>query len=270
MYNNEEEKKSSATAKTALGLAIGGLSLAAVQGGVLGDGYGTGGGLLGGLFGGRNGYTTEQLARGRQAETELAVIHQYMIPTWSEISDLKKEVAVNKAVDHKNQEINHLLFKRAEEQSACGFELNKMRTESAFALARQEQQCCCDKTNAKVDYLNALQEQRTASAFALANQKTDCNYDKLANEIECTYNRLDAKTNSAFAISNLETDAKLCEATRNLVRGEVYLSPASLADPYAAGTNVLMSRHVNRYSTGCGGWFNTGDCGCNGYGNWNW
>ena len=38
------KRKASATAKTALGLAIGGLSLAAVQGGVLG---GNGGGCCG-------------------------------------------------------------------------------------------------------------------------------------------------------------------------------------------------------------------------------
>lgn len=49
------KRKASATAKTALGLAIGGLSLAAVNGGLLGgnngcDCTGNNGGLLGNLF----------------------------------------------------------------------------------------------------------------------------------------------------------------------------------------------------------------------------
>ena len=52
------KRKASATAKTALGLAIGGLSLAALQGGVLGGNgggcCGTNRGLLGNLFGGNN------------------------------------------------------------------------------------------------------------------------------------------------------------------------------------------------------------------------
>lgn len=273
---HDDEKKSSSTAKTALGLAIGGLGLAAVNGGVFGGGECGGGGLLGGLFGNRG--NCEQLARGRQAQTELAVIHQYLMPTWCELSDLKKQVAVNAAIESKNNEITHLLFKRAEEQSACGFELNKMRTEAAFALAEQKSQCCCDKLDNKIDYVSTLQQQRSDASFALARQeqqcccdrlntKIDCVGDRLAADIDCTYNRLDAKTDAAFVVNNLQTDAKICDATKNLVRGEVYLSPASLADPYAAGTNVLMSRHVNRCG-GCSGssWFG-GDCGCNGF-NW--
>lgn len=267
-YYHEDEKKSSSTAKTALGLAIGGLGLAAVQGGLFGGNCNGGGGLLGGLFNGNNN-TCEQLARGRQAETELAVIHQYLMPTWTELCNLKQEVAVNKAIEQKNHEITGLLFKRAEENTAAGFELNKMRTESAFALARQEQQCCCDKNDAKIDYVSTLQQQRTDAAFALADQKADSNFRQLASDTTCAYNRLDSKIDAAFVVNNLETDAKICEATKYMVKGNVFLSPTHLADPYSAGTNVIMSRHVFPQATNfCNsGWSNWGTgCGCSGYG----
>ena len=328
----EEKKESSATAKTALGLAIGGLGLAAVNGGLFGgDGECGGGGLLGGLFGGRRG-NCEQLARGRQAQTELSVIHSYMMPTWYELSELKKKVAVNEAVERKDQEINYLLFKRSEENTNAGFEINKLRTEAAFALAdqrsqcccdknsmkidyvadlsrqrtdglfalaRQEQQCCCDKTNAKIDSVAALERMRTEGAFALADQKQECCCNRLDERITCESDKINAridcvtgalaydiktnddrvntKVDSAFVVNNLLTEKKIGEATKNMVAGEVYLSPASLADPYRAGTNVLLSRH---YNSGCGssGWgtgWNNGTsnfnndcgCGCNGF-NW--
>jgi len=253
-------------------LAIGGLSLAAVQGGLFGGNCNSGGGLLGGLFGG-NSQTCEQLARGRQAETELAVINQYLMPTWAELCNLKQEVAVNKAIEQKNHEITGLLFKRAEENTAAGFELNKMRTESAFALARQEQQCCCDKANARIDYVSALQAQKTDAAFDLASQKTDsnfalldqktnANFRQLSSDTDCAYKRLDSKIDGAFIINNLETDAKICDSTKYMVKGNVYLSPKSMADPYEAGTNILMSRHV--YPAYSSGWTNWGSCGCAG------
>lgn len=338
----DDEKKSSSTAKTALGLGIAGLSLAAVNGGLFGngDGYGNGG-ILGGLFGnnGRNARTDDIIAHGRKAQTELDVVNHYMIPTWHELCELKKEVAVNRAVEMKNQEINHLLFKRAEEQSFAGFELNKLRTEAAFALAEQKQKCCCDKTNDRITYESALREQQTNAAFALADQKANsnfgrlasdincvydkldrqdhynrdklesdltwsyrtldkqdqcnfdkvttnsswlyktldnqdkCNYDKLSADLDCTYKRLDAKTNSAFEISGLQTDIKIGEATKNVVRGHVYLSPCSMAEPYTSGYNVLYSRHVtpfmSQYGNDC---MNRNtyqfDCGNNGGYNW--
>lgn len=217
------EKKSSATAKTALGLAIGGLGLAAVNGGLFGgNGECGGGGLLGGLFGNR-GVSCEQLARGRQAQTELAVIHQYMLPTWNELCDLKRDVAVNKAIEAKNNEITHLLFKRAEEQSACGFELNKLRTEAAFSLARQELQCCCDKNNAKIDYVSDLSRQRTDAAFALARQEQQCCCDKTNDRIGFVSALERQRTEAAFALADQKTqcccdtlDTKInCGATRS-------------------------------------------------------
>lgn len=259
MSYDDDEKKSSATAKTALGLAIGGLGLAAVNSGMFGGECGNGG-FLGGLFGNR-GNTCEALARGRQAETELAVIHQYFMPTWNEICNLKQEVAVNKTVEAKNQEITNLLFRMSENRANSDYELNRMRTEAAFALADQKQQCCCDKLNNKIDFTNTLLTQRSDASFALADQKANCNYDRLASDINCTYDRLDAKTNAAFVVSRLETDAKICEATKDLVRGKVYLSPCSMADPYQAGTNVLMSRHIPYSAPACATPFT--DCGCN-------
>lgn len=353
----EDEKKSSGTAKTALGLGIAGLSLAAVNGGLFGgDGYGNGG-LLGGLFGGnRNGRTEEIIAHGRKAQTELDVVNHYMIPTWHEISELKKDVAINRTLEMKNQEINHLLFKRAEEQSFAGFELNKLRTEAAFALADQKQKCCCDKTNDRISYVSALREQQTNAAFALADQKANsnfgrlasdincvydkldrqdhynrdklesdlawsyrtldkqdqcnfdkattnsawlyktldnqdkcnydkvttnsawlyktldnqdkCNYDKLSADLDCTYKRLDAKTDSAFTISGLQTDIKIGEATKNVVRGKVYLSPCSMAEPFAGGVNVLYSRHITPFTTDSRSTGYQFDCGNSGGYNW--
>lgn len=168
--------------------------------------------------------------------------------------------------------------------------LSRLRTDGLFALARQEQQCCCDKTNAKIDYVNTLQQQRSDAEFALTQARTDgqfaltnknidcccerldtkinCVGDRLAADIQCNDERINAKVDSAFVVNNLITDKKIGEATKNMVQGNVYLSPASLADPYRAGTNVLLSRHY----CGCGNgtsFFNN-DCGCGGSGWFNW
>lgn len=248
-YSNEEEKKSSATAKTALGLGIAGLSLAGINSGLLGGGNGNG--ILGGLFGNRNDalevYRTTMYDQGQKAEAELSVVNNYFMPTWREICELKKEVAVNKAVDAKNQEITALMFQ----------------------LAEQKATCCCDKTNDKIDYLAALSEQRSNSYFARLASDIECANNNLNTKIDytakisndqtnCNFNRLNDKIDSAFAIESLKADAKLCEATKNTVRGSVYLSPSNLANPYVGGTDYLVSRSIG--PRGCG--FNTYDTGC--------
>lgn len=43
-------------------------------------------------------------------------------------------------------------------------------------------------------------------------------------------------------LTEAETDAKICAATKNMVRGSVYLSPNHLADPYSCDTRELVSR----------------------------
>ena len=273
--------------------------------------------LLGGLFGGNqdgctaqtlsNIATSSALVNGQKAESELKIVTDYFIPTWNELSKLREEVAVNRATQCKDNEIVQLLFRMSEQKTASDFELNKLRTDSLFALAKAEQECCCtklndkidyvsdldrqnatwqfrlakadtdcccDKLNDKIDYTSRLNTQRTDAAFALADQKADCNYNRLASDIQCNYDKLDAKTNatfvlneqkgncayerlsaktdSAFIINGLNTDIKIGEATKDMLRGNVYLSPANLADPYQAGTNVIVSRHYNSVGSGCG------------------
>lgn len=182
MSRDEDKYASKGVAGTALGVGIGGLALALLNG----SNCGNGGGLLGGLLGGNN--NCEQIQRGQRAETELAMVNQYFMPTWREMCDLKSEVAVNKAVDAKNQEITGLLFRIAEN-----------RTDAAFAL------------------------------------------------------------NAAI------TEAKIERATCNVIRGVPFISPTQMADPYQAGSNVLMSRHIpycgQSSFNGCGG-------GCGGGCNW--
>lgn len=125
-----------------------------------------------------------------------------------------------------------------------------MRTEAAFALAEQKSNCCCDKLDNKIDYVSTLQQQRTDASFALARQeqecccdrldtKINCVGDRLAADLDCTYKRLDAKTDAAFVVNALQTEAKIGEATKNLVHGEVFLSPSSLADHYYTVSSII-------------------------------
>lgn len=253
------KRKASATAKTALGLAIGGLSLAAVNGGLLGGNGGgcCGGnrGLLGNLFGGggesescccktkmENGERAitelqmldkwilpemgrtcalERFAAVSPLATEMNMLEKYIFPIMHRTCELEKESAVNKAVDEKNQVINGLLFAMAQQ-----------RTDSKFDLA----DC---RTNGKFDLVQC----QTGAAFELNKQRTD----------------------AEFALSRALTTADIEKATCNVVRGKPYISPCQMADPYNAGMNILMSRHINgvatanvaSYDNGCG-------CGCQG------
>lgn len=252
-YENDGEcgkRRSSATAKTALGLAIGGLSLAAVNGGLFGnsDGgcCGNNGGILGNLFG-RNGSGScccqtkmengeraitevqmldkylfpmmhrtcdlETFAAVQPYKTELQMLDKYIFPIMARTCALEKESAVNKAVDEKNQIINGLLFKMAKEN-----------TDAQFALA----------------------DCRTTGKFDLVQQRTD----------------------AEFALSRALTTADIEKATCNVVRGKPYISPCQMADPYNAGTNVLLTRHINAglntYSDGAWSGYSNGGC-CNGF-----
>lgn len=255
------KRKASATAKTALGLAIGGLSLAAVQGGVLG---GNGGGccgtnreLLGNLFGGNNesescccktkmengeraitelqmldkylfpmmGRTCEleTFAAVQPYKTELQMLDKYIFPIMSRTCALEKENAVNKAVDEKNQVINGLLFAMAQQRTDAKFDLADCRTNGKFDLVQSQ----------------------TGATFELNKQRTD----------------------AEFALSRALTTADIEKATCNVVRGKPFISPCQMADPYNAGQNILLSRHVNTVATAAacdGAWsgYSNGGCGC--------
>lgn len=196
--------------------------------------------------------------QGRKAEAELAVVNTYFIPTWKELCDLRQEVAVNRTTNEKDQQITALLFQ----------------------LAEQKAQCCCDKVNAKVDYVSTLAEQRAESNYnrlfsdiECVNNNLNTKIDYTANiakrDTDCGFERLNSKIDSAFIIEAQRTDSKICEATKNMVRGNVYLSPTSLANPYGASTDYLVSRTVTPTSRcgGCGdgwsGWSSWNGCGCN-------
>lgn len=269
MAREETERKSSATAKTALGLAIGGLSLAAVQGGVFGNNGCNGGGLLGGLFGNNgNGavcaYEREKNDKNAAAATELTMVNSYVLPLMGQISEIKAKLAVNDERDQKNEVINSLLFKMADQY-----------TDTKFA----ESKCCCEKNQI---YMNQLYDKLDAADkynYTILDNARQCTYDRLAADTVCNFQRLDAKIDSNFQLRDAivdgqfaATDAKLEKAMCNVIKGVPYLSPSQLADPYQSGTNILMSRHTvpvtpvaTNWNT-CANTYNTG-CGCN---NWAW
>jgi hypothetical protein len=254
------KRKASATAKTALGLAIGGLSLAAVNGGLLGgnngcDCTGNNGGLLGNLFGNRGNscYCKEKYEQGARAVTELQMLEKwilpemnrtcalerfaavsplatemnmlekYIFPIMHRTCELEKESAVNKAVDEKNQVINGLLFAMAQQRTDAKFDLADCRTNGKFDLVQSQ----------------------TGATFELTKQRTD----------------------AEFALSRALTTADIEKATCNVVRGKPYISPCQMADPYNAGMNVLMSRHINGVATANIATYGN-DCGCGCQGAW--
>lgn len=268
MSREESQSKSSTTAKTALGLAIAGLSTSLVSNGVLGNGgNGCNGGLLGGLFG-NNGavcaYEREKNDRNAAAATELTMVNSYVLPLMGQISEIQAKLAVNDERDAKNEVINGLLFKMADQY-----------TDQKFA----ESKCCCEKNQI---YMNQLYDKLDAADkynYTILDNARQCTYDRLAADTVCNFQRLDAKIDSNFqlrdAIVNGQfaaADAKLQHEMCGVIKGKPYLSPSQLADPYSSGYNVIMSRHVTPVmatygSCGCGSTWNTG-CGCNN--DWSW
>lgn len=246
--HHEPEKKSSGIAKAGLTLGVIGTSLAALgNGGALGNGDGNGG-ILGNLFGNRESgevkaYRMAQFDQGQKASTELDMLNKYVIPMASEISNLKTLAAVNAEKDAKNEVITGLMFQ----------------------LAEQKSQCCCDKTNLRIDAIYdklSAQDQYTYERLAA---DTNCNFNRLNDKIDANFNLRDAIVNGQFAAA----DAKLEKAMCGVIKGQPYLSPSNLADPYTAGRNMIVSRNVTPVMAtygGCGSTFNTG-CGCN---EWAW
>ena len=239
-YCDNGKKKSSATAKTALGLAIGGLSLAAVNGGLFGGigggcecGEGGGGGLAN-LFGGNRGpnpYCAEQKRLGEQARTEVAMLDKYLFPMMGRTCQLEKESAVNP-----------LLMER--------------EMVDKWVLPLMHRTCNIEKELAVNEAKDQKDQVIQGLLFKLSEQNTDGKFELL----KC-------RTDAEFALGRALTKAEISDATCNVVRGKPYISPCQMADPYQAGANVLLARHVNNvaaantYSDGCG-------CGCGCSGAW--
>ena len=295
--SREPEKKSSATAKTGLGLAIGALSLAAANSGILGGGYGGrgcnggSGGILGNLFGNNCGacavYDQQKMDIGQMATTEVNMVDKYIMPMMHHISNLETKTAVNEERDRKNEVINGLLFKLADQKAENLFE---------------KSQCCCEKNT--IALTNAYNQLAAADKYnfdILAN-KSQCNYDRLSAQDTCDYEKVMAalkcccdalsvtdannyrslddkiacsarestmRTDAEFALQTAQRNAQLSEAMRDVIKGTPYLSPNQLADPYRAGTNVIVSRQYSPWGTTWSGvspvgtYGNYGTCGCN-------
>lgn len=267
------EKKSSATAKTALGLAIGGLSLAALQGGAFGgNSCGCNGGnrgILGGLFGGNDGacqvYNQKKMDEGQAAVTELTMVDKYVMPMWNSVCELQTKVAVSDEREKKNEVINGLLFKMADqhannlfERAQCCCEKNQIAIANAYdRLAAQDQcnydklaaaqKCCCDR-------LEALDA---------------CNYERLDSKIDCVSDKATMRTDATFALRKAQVDAQIAENMCGVIKGKPYLSPNQMADPYMASRNVLVSRQYS--PTSCASNYCGYNDGCWGsWGNWSW
>ena len=246
-HHEKEEKKSSGVAKAGLTLGIIGTSLAAVNGGLFGN-NGEGGGVLGNLFGNRESgemktYRAQQFDQGQKAATELDMLNKYVIPMASEISNLKTLAAVNAEKDAKNEVITGLMFQ----------------------LAEQKSQCCCDKTNLRIDAIYDKLSAQDQYTYERLSADTNCNFNRLNDKIDANFNLRDAIVDGQFAAA----DAKLEKAMCGVIKGQPYLSPSNLADPYTAGRNMIVSRSVTPVMAtygGCGSTWNTG-CGCN---EWAW
>lgn len=232
-YCENGKKKSSATAKTALGLAIGGLSLACVNSGLFGgagggDCAGGSGGLFG-LFGNRgpSPYCAEEKRLGEQARNEVAMLDKYLFPMMARDCALEKEAAVNP-----------LLMER--------------EMVDKWILPLMHRTCGIEKELAVNEAKDAKDAVIQGLLFKLNEQNTDGKFELLK-----------ARTDAEFALGRALTDAEISKATCNVVRGKPYISPCQMADPYQAGANVLMARHVNTLAS-----TQTTDCGCGCSGAW--
>lgn len=265
--SREEEKKSSGVAKAGLTLGIIGTSLAALgTNGISNNGNGCNGGLLGGLFG-NNGavcaYEKEKSDRNAAAATELTMVNSYVLPLMGQISEIQAKLAVNDERDAKNEVINGLLFKMADQY-----------TDTKFA----ESKCCCEKNQI---YMNQLYDKLDAADkynYTILDNARQCTYDRLSADTTCNFNRLNDKIDANFKLRDAivdgqfaAADAKLQQSMCGVIKGTPYLSASQLADPYTSGYNVLMSRHVTPVVAtygGCGSTWNTGGCGCQN--DWAW
>ena len=233
-------RKSSGTAKTALGLGIAGLGTALVDGGLFGGngdgdcGCGNNGGLLGNLFGNRGSspYCKEQKRLGEQARDEIQMLDKYLFPIMERTCNLETEVKVNPLLTEREMVDKWILPLM---HRTCNIE-----KDLAVNAAKDE------KDQVIQGLLFKIAENNTNSKFDLLQQRTD----------------------AEFALGRAITTADIEKATCNVVRGRPYISPCQMADPYSAGANVLMARHVNTYSNNGTTTYSDGGCGCGCSGAW--
>ena len=82
--------------------------------------------------------------------------------------------------------------------------------------------------------------------------------------VDAGFSAIDNRFEVEGVINRLNRELAICEATRNVVRGETYLSPSHLASAYVSPTQVLESYTAREYAPARpfnGGGFNSG-CGC--------
>ena len=244
-YNDGDcHKRSSGTAKTALGLGIAGLGTALVAGGLFGgnggcgdcDGCGNNGGLLGNLFGGRNGsncsYCKEQKRLGEQARDEIQMLDKYLFPIMERTCNLETETKVNPL-------------------------LTEREMVDKWILPLMHRTCNIEKEIAVNEAKDEKDQVIQGLLFKIAENNTNSKFDMLQQ-----------RTDAEFALGRAITTGDIERATCNVVRGKPYISPCQMADPYSAGANVLMARHFNTYTNGTTTYSDGYDggcgCGCNG------
>ncbi len=160
MSDRNKEYASKGLSYTLGALGLGGLVNSVSQGG----------GILSGVLGGGNrlsDYDKAKADRGQQAETELNIVTNYMMPMWDKVADIQTAVAVNAANNAGQAKVTELLFD--------------------------------------------AERRQTLSDFALAEVIGELNLER---------------------------------ATCNTIKGKPMLSPSQLGEPYASGTNYLVSRHA--------------------------
>lgn len=265
--------KSSGVAKAGLVTGIIGTSLAGIlasQG--CGGRNGGNGGLLGNLFGGNNCgltpaegmqsiYDQTRMAQGAQAQTEVDMLTKYIMPLGQQVCALQAEAAVNREREEKNQVINGLLFRLADQKA-----------ENLFERA----QCCCEKNGIRIENVYDRLAEADRCNYERLAAATQCAYDRLAADNACNYNRLDAKidctadkatmrTDATFALRKAQVDAQIAQEMCGVIKGKPYLSPCQMADPYMGGQNLLRSRQVVPVTAAVSTFSN--DCGCS---DWAW
>ena len=75
---------------------------------------------------------------------------------------------------------------------------------------------------------------------------------------------VDTRFESENIINNLNRQLAICQATKNVVYGQTYLSPTALADSFISPTRVIDSHEAREYLPGRSNFGYGGGCGCGG------
>lgn len=150
--------------------------------------------------------------------SEKEIVTQWVLPLMQRTCDLEKEVAVNTARDQEYKSSQQVI-------QSLMFRLAEQNTNAKFAMSEANINCVNATLNNKIDSGNTLQRTITDAEFALGRALTK--YD-------------------------------ISAATCNCIKGTPFLSPAQLADPYQAGSNIISTHKACCGCTGsaseCGAW----------------